>query len=788
MRFVRLPSMFALALCLATAALAQEDPDDVGGPPAADEDEAAPEIELLRVANPAFPAPPAAPESKDRGPTLTRADLAPYFAEGRLAEAKAAFDAGKHSQARAILDEVAPTPPVRFLRALAALRVRDDAFAGPEFESLAADYPALKDRCLVHAGQAFEARKDWTAAERVYAQVSPESRLGIDAKLGRARALTRLKNPREALELVAPWVDRPAPPWGRDVGAEALLVQADVFAWKGDKKREREALLKVWSAHPMAKREVGRAEGRLGDLSEVGADALVTRGEALIDAHRNAQGIALIEPLLPTLALPDATACRAQFAVGKGYRKLRKHQLAVQTLAPVVKQCKDPEVRAKALYTLGFSQGISAPALASGTYATLAKAYPSHPLADDALFFAADVHLRRGEVDRAVERLIDVVDEYASGDFAAEALFKLFWVRWQEGKLDEAQVFLEELEGRYANAEEGYEVERARYWRARVLEQLGKSDEAVPLLVRNALEHPATYYGLISRERVEALDPERGASLLAEVRAAPEAADPFPAPLGPLATDSRFRAAVELLRLGFGELVPSEVLAIDRSALPRESVRVLVLVLSQSGMERQAHGLARLWLRGDLAGPITAERRAVWEIAYPKAFRDLVVTHTASADGLDPDLLQALMREESALDPKALSWAGALGLCQLMPPTAAEVASKLKLKRPSQAQLLEPDLNIRLGARYLSDLLLRAHGVKQFALAGYNAGESAVGRWRRENGDEDLAAWVEQIPLQETRGYVKRVLRSYNTYKLLYAPTDVARTVAPFERVPATKG
>jgi soluble lytic murein transglycosylase len=284
---------------------------------------------------------------------------------------------------------------------------------------------------------------------------------------------------------------------------------------------------------------------------------------------------------------------------------------------------------------------------------------------------------------------------------------------------------------------------------------------------------------------VEALDPERGRGLIALVAADPEASDPFPIRLGGLANDARFKSAVELLRLGFGELVPTEVMAIDRSSLPREQVRALVLLLSLSGQERQAHGMARLWLRRDLSGRISADRRAVWEIAYPRAFRDLVVTHTAAADGLDPDLLQALMREESALDPKALSWAGALGLCQLMPPTAAEVAAQLKVKRPSQAQLLEPELNIRLGARYLSNLLLRAHGIKQFALAGYNAGESAVGRWRRENGDEDLAAWVEQIPLQETRGYVKRVLRSYNTYKLLYAPADLARTVAPFERAPA---
>ncbi|MEW5738835.1 MAG: transglycosylase SLT domain-containing protein [Myxococcota bacterium] len=780
---MRFPSTFTLAACLAVGAFAQppESTDDPSAPP---EGESESDPGFVRFDNPAFPAVRPV-EAAEQGPSLSRADFAPYFASGVLAEAKAAFDAGRYSTARALLGDVPQSQPVRFLRGLAALRARDFAAAGTELEQLAADWPALKDRCLVHAGQAYEQLKDWEAAERVYAQVSAQSRLSVDAGLGRARALMRLKRSKEALELLSPWVDRPAPPWGRDVAAEALLVQADIYAWRGDEKKQRAALLALWSGHPMARREAARAEERLGDLSAVDSETLITRGEALIDAHRNAQGVALIEPLLPSLSIPDPTACRAHFAVGKGYRKLRKHSVAVQTLAPVVKRCKDPELKAKAQFTLGFSQTMTAPVLAAATYTSLAKGFPDHPLADDSLFFAADVHLRRGETEQAVERLIDVVDRYPQGDFAAEALFKLFWARWQQGRLDEAQLFLEELEGRYAQAEDGYEVERARYWRGRILEQLGRKPDAVELYALNALEHPATYYGLISRERVELLEPERGASLLSQVAAAPESTDPFPVHPGPLANDPRFLSAVELLRLGMGELVPGEILGIDRSALPRESVRLLVLVLSLSGQERQAHGLARLWLKRELAGPITPERRPMWEIAYPRAFRDIVVTHATAADGLDPDLLQALMREESALDPKALSWAGALGLCQLMPPTAAEVAAKLKLKRPSQAQLLEPDLNIRLGARYLSDLLLRAHGVKQFALAGYNAGESAVARWRRENGDEDLAAWVEQIPLQETRGYVKRVLRSYNTYKLLYAPADVARTVAPFQRAPA---
>ena len=94
-------------------------------------------------------------------------------------------------------------------------------------------------------------------------------------------------------------------------------------------------------------------------------------------------------------------------------------------------------------------------------------------------------------------------------------------------------------------------------------------------------------------------------------------------------------------------------------------------------------------------------------------------------------------------------------------------------------------VRVQLTRPTIADLLIRAKGIKQYALAGYNAGEGSVAKWKREDPDATLDEWVENIPVQETRGYVKRVLRSYNTYKLLYAPGVPPQTVgAPPARKP----
>lgn len=722
----------------------------------------------VRVPNPAFPSPVVAAVPIDRGPKIERADLAPYFAAGRLGGAKWAFDEGRLDKARTLLETEGDAPPVRYLRALIAMRLSDFATAAAEFQSLSQLYPPMRDRCLVQAAWANEGLKNFQAAAQLYEQVSRGSRQYPDSRLGLARARRYLKDLTAAKAALAEFLDKPPPPWGRDIGADALIALADIHAARKDEKAERETLLKLWSAHPMSPQAV-KAAARLPDPPPASVEQKVTRAEALIDAHRNVLGITILEPLVGALKLPDPVACKAHFALGKGQRKQRAHAKAAALLGPVVKKCTDAELRARALFILGFSRTIVDPGNAAATFELLGRDYPGHPYADDALFSAAEVRFKQGEQDNGMQLLSEVVERYPAGDFVAEALFKRFWVLRRANDLRGAKVALDAISSRFASADDSFELERASYWRARLLAAEDNPEAATALYEQLAREHPTTFYGLSARERLAEADPARAAALL-EAPLGAQAVDPFPLFAGPVSRDQSFATAVELLRLGFGDLVPSEILAIDRTALTVDSLRLMVHVLSLAGKEREAHGLARIWLRKDLGRPINAETKALFVIAYPNAFRAEVEKASELADKLDPNLLQALMREESALDPKVRSWAGALGLTQLMPATAAEVAQKLKLGRPSTEDLLEPELNLRIGGRYLADLLKRAKGVKHYAVASYNAGEGAVKRWRLQNPDNAIDEWVEDIPLTETRGYVKRVLRSYNTYQLLYPP------------------
>jgi soluble lytic murein transglycosylase len=164
--------------------------------------------------------------------------------------------------------------------------------------------------------------------------------------------------------------------------------------------------------------------------------------------------------------------------------------------------------------------------------------------------------------------------------------------------------------------------------------------------------------------------------------------------------------------------------------------------------------------------------RAFWEMLYPFGWR-VDVTTAAQRAGLDPFLVAALVREESSYYPRALSRAGARGLMQLMPATARPMAEHRGLAFAGGELLDDPGANLDIGTTFLAGLLGEFKDPR-LALAAYNAGPARVRQWWQTRRTSDLEAWVEQIPFDETRQYVKRVMLSWEEYRRLYGAPESA--------------
>jgi soluble lytic murein transglycosylase len=171
----------------------------------------------------------------------------------------------------------------------------------------------------------------------------------------------------------------------------------------------------------------------------------------------------------------------------------------------------------------------------------------------------------------------------------------------------------------------------------------------------------------------------------------------------------------------------------------------------------QAIGLAARW-QWYLQAIAAAAKRGIfndYDLLYPRPY-DPEVRRGASLTGLSPDLIYAIIRQESLYRADARSSADALGLMQLLPATAKHTARKWGLPTPTRASLLTPSVNVPLGSAFLKSMVDRWDGQAPFAIASYNAGPGAVKRWLPAE-PMSLDVWVENIPYNETRTYVQRV-------------------------------
>ena len=725
-------------------------------------------------------------------PPLTAADLTPLLAEGPAAEGRAAYEAGRWAEAVSRLGK-SREPGAAYLRGVALLRLGRPEEAVKALEGLEAKLPAIADRITFARAEALESAGRTDEALAAWSAVPDGSLRGPEARLARARLAAARGDGAGARGHLAPLVALRAPtdPSKPDFAATALLLGGRLATRDGDPAGARSAFLECWAGHPLAP-EAADCRAALAKLPAPHAAApspedALRRAEALLDGNRNEAALALLAPLLkelPPAGPGEPFACRARAAAGRAYKKERIYDRAISTLRPVAGACADPEVRVRSLYLLASAASIAGDRVeAVRLYRRLAREYPTHAFADDALFFAADLLARLGRLDEAREALSALVRDHPDGDYRDEARFRLAWLARRGGDRDAAVAQLLALEE--DRRDDPYEQARAAYWRARVLAETGPDGRAAARAIWADLvtRYPADYYGLLSRSRLGGggRDAALPAPVLLPVAVAEAELAWNP---GALRDDLHFRAGLLLLRLGLSRESADELGAIDSRRLKEagaESPDAVLLVadlLDRAGDHRAAHGLLRTRARAAFRRPPDGENVRAWRIAYPPAFRDSV-RRWAPPAGVPVDLVQALMREESALDPRALSPAGAIGLTQLMLPTAQQVAKQLRIGRPTRTSLTDASLNIRLGSRYLGDLVRRYDGSVALALAAYNAGAGAVSRWMETRRGLELDEFVEEIPVEETRGYVKRVLRSYAAYHLLYGETEAERVERP---------
>ena len=349
----------------------------------------------------------------------------------------------------------------------------------------------------------------------------------------------------------------------------------------------------------------------------------------------------------------------------------------------------------------------------------------------------------------------DLIGELAKLDPAQEAGLQHFWDKawsaYSRGDFNDASELCTFIRDTYRNPN----VQRqAEYWRGRSLEQLGRKEEAEAIYRELAAAPYADVFVLFCQAH-GAQHHEPAVNPLKMQRADwPQIAE---------------------------QNMPQELrLAYELTALndPRDARLEIQKNVNRRNQPYADALLADLYnSTGDMLLMMRSARRAFPELAtveqdsvppyflrmyYPTRYRDSIVK-AAKNNNLDPYLIMGLIHQESYYNPTARSAAGAVGLMQLMPPTTRELAHRLHTSSNAE----NPDVNIRLGTFYFRTLVDMLNGQTLLAIASYNAGIGNVMRWRRAAPHKPLDEFLESMPFQETRNYVKRVQMLRASYERL---------------------
>jgi len=321
--------------------------------------------------------------------------------------------------------------------------------------------------------------------------------------------------------------------------------------------------------------------------------------------------------------------------------------------------------------------------------------------------------------------------------------------------LDDPNMALQHFKNFYNNVGYPISLSRGAYWIGRTYKKI-KNEQKSKEWFAKASKFINTYYGQLAFIEIK---PDEAFSLDME----PKISEKFE-------KEFNKNILIKTIRL---------LKELDQTKYTKDFLKHLALLNINEGSEILAGKLATEIGRYDFAIQIAKqasyEKRFYNKLNYPVIATPSVVNKKNMPK---PELILAVIRQESEFDTQANSYVGAKGMMQLMTYTAKLVAKQAKLSYSKNKLRTDPDYNIKLGSYYLAGLLEEYEGSLPFALAAYNAGPKRVKYWKKINGNPQKGKinyidWIELIKFKETRNYVQRVLENVNVYKFILSGKSV---------------
>ena len=593
-----------------------------------------------------------------------------------------------------------------------------------------------------------------------FAKNTPDSLFVRDAVAVDANALVQLDRASEAVKLL----EANRLPTRADI--ELALGRAYLKTDNGAKGME--ILKRVyfnfptsWQAEQAATTLTAQGSAILGSFEDER-----TRGDLLAKGGRWSDAAAQYRDLVTTAPETErgnvqvllAIALRRSGGAGEAKRLLQSTQAT-------------GEYEARRLYYLGeYARGDDDETAIRANLDRMRQSSVQSPWFQQALISAGNWYLLKKDYDHAIDMYREAAIRFPQGgNLSSYSHWKAAWLTYRQGRAPDARKAFEEQVELFPN---GSETPNALYWRAKMAEQDGDTAMARAWYTKCAMRYRSFYYGVLSRQRLGKL-PHANAdetpledARLSKIPPVTPPSDEAKQTTAP-ADDLRVERAKLLVNAGMVDYAVKELQSEDGGQGANWATLEIARLYTSAGLYHRALQFLKRSVPNYYSLEMSQLPRPYWELLFPTPYwGDL--KKDSEDNGLSPYLVAALIRQESEFHAGAISHANAYGLMQLLPSVGRGLARELKVRGYSTNTLLEPSMNLRLGARYFKEMVNEYNGQVEYALAAYNAGTNRVAEWQQNGTYKDVDEFVESIPFTETREYVQAITRNEVVYRALY--------------------
>jgi len=388
--------------------------------------------------------------------------------------------------------------------------------------------------------------------------------------------------------------------------------------------------------------------------------------------------------------------------------------------------------------------------------------YPHSRWLEEALYSGGNMYLIRQDDAKAIDDYLALVQHFPNSVYAPGSHWHAAWLSYRQRRYPDAARLMDEQITQYPA---GGQVPGALYWRARLYEDVEHNyGQALNYYNQLNTSYVNSYYAIIARERIAQLGTRPAVAPAPALAAVPVVNDPELTDVLP-ENDPHLIKARLLANAALNEYIRPEIQLSETSS--QWGAFAEAQIYQSFGEDSRALQAMKRSKIPFLSLQVKDVPMAYWQLLLPRPYWTTLESD-ARANGVDPYLVAALIRQESEFNPGAVSRANAYGLMQLLPSVGKEIAKKDGQHHFKTNDLLDPIINLQLGTQDLRTSIDHYGGQVDYALAAYNAGDSPVHQWMASNNYKDIAEWVESIPYTETRDYVQAIVRNRELYRAVY--------------------